>query len=434
MKCKMMKKLTLSEEFPELVKQWDYDKNNPEGVFPSDITRGSHKVVWWKCRKGHSWRAHIYHRTAGKGCPYCSGKKVLIGYNDLASKAPCLSGEWDYEKNNGISPETVTYGSNRKVWWKCRNGHSWHADISHRYGGNGCPYCSGRKVWEGYNDFASGYPSCAEEWDSVKNEGMLPSMVARKSNRKVWWKCRKGHSWQALVSDRASGKGCPYCSGRYAIPGYNDLGTLNKALAEEWDYDKNGVALPRNFTQGSEKKVWWRCKAGHSWKAAIYSRSGGRRNCPYCSGKRVLAGYNDLVTTNPALAMEWDYERNDGKLPEHFTQCSKKKVWWKCDKDHSWLSTIHNRTLGNGCPYCSGRNAIAGYNDLLTVRPDLAGEWDYSRNQKICPEQLTVNAHNKVWWKCEKGHKWRTAVYSRTNGAGCPYCAGKVAIKTRFIT
>ena len=430
----MVKKLTLFEEFPELVKEWDYDKNNPEGVFPSDITRGSHKVVWWRCRKGHSWMAHIYHRTAGKGCPYCSGKKVLIGYNDLASKAPWLSGEWDYEKNNGISPETVTYGSNRKVWWKCRNGHSWLADISHRYGGNGCPYCSGRKVWAGYNDFASVYPSCAKEWDSVKNEGMLPSMVAHKSNRKVWWKCRRGHSWQALVSDRASGKGCPYCSGRYAIPGYNDLGTVNKPLAAEWDYDKNGEALPKDFTQGSNKKVWWRCNAGHSWKAAIYSRNGGHRNCPYCSGKRVLAVYNDLATTNPTLAIEWEYERNDGKLPEHFTGCSKKKVWWRCDKGHSWLSTIHNRTLGNGCPYCSGRNAISGYNDLLTVRPDLIGEWDYDRNQKLQPGCLTANAHNKVWWKCNKGHSWRAAVYSRTNGRGCPYCAGKVAVKTNFIS
>ena len=88
----------------------------------------------------------------------------------------------------------------------------------------------------------------------------------------------------------------------------------------------------------------------------------------------------------------------------------------------------------SGCPYCSGRNAITDYNDLLTVRPDLVEEWDYSRNQKICPEQLTVNAHNMVWWKCEKGHKWRAAVYSRTNGAGCPYCAGKIAVKTHFIT
>ena len=76
---------------------------------------------------------------------------------------------------------------------------------------------------------------------------------AHKSNRKVWWKCRDGHSWQAVVSDRASGKGCSYCSGRYAIPGYNDLGTLNGLLAKEWDYDKNGEALPEDFTQGSKK-------------------------------------------------------------------------------------------------------------------------------------------------------------------------------------
>lgn len=190
-----MAKRTLFEEFPELIAEWDYDKNGMEGTFPSEITRGSHKTVWWKCSKGHLWKAPVYDRTAGRGCPYCSGRKVLIGYNDLASKAPWLSGEWDYEKNSGISPETVTCGCNRKVWWKCREGHNWQAAVCARYGGSGCPYCSGQKVWAGYNDFASRYPALAEEWDYAKNEGMTPSMVTHKSNRKVWWKCRNGHSW-----------------------------------------------------------------------------------------------------------------------------------------------------------------------------------------------------------------------------------------------
>lgn len=250
-----MAKRTLFEEFPELIAEWDYDKNDMEGTFPSDVTRGSHKTVWWKCSKGHLWKAPVYDRTAGRGCPYCSGRKVLIGYNDLASKAPWLSREWDYEKNSGISPETVTCGCNRKVWWKCREGHNWQAAVCARHGGSGCPYCSGQKVWVGYNDFASRYPALAEEWDYAKNEGMTPSMVTHKSNRKVWWKCRNGHSWQAAVNHRASGHGCPYCSGRYAVPGYNDLGTLNRLLAAEWDYDKNGEALPKDFTPGSKKKV-----------------------------------------------------------------------------------------------------------------------------------------------------------------------------------
>ena len=68
------------------------------------------------------------------------------------------------------------------------------------------------------------------------------------------------------------------------------------------------------------------------------------------------------------------------------------------------------------------------------MRPDLAGQWDYDKNQKIRPDQLTVNAHDKVWWKCNKGYSWCAVVYSRANGSGCPYCAGKVAVKTCFIS
>ncbi len=100
----------------------------------------------------------------------------------------------------------------------------------------------------------------------------------------------------------------------------------------------------------------------------------------------------------------------------------------------NWFSTIYNRTLGNGYPYCSGRNAIAGYKDFFTMRPDLAGEWDYDKNQETRPDQLAVNAHNKAWWKCNKGHSWHVNVYSRANGSGGPYCAGRVAVKTYFIT
>lgn len=111
----------------------------------------------------------------------------------------------------------------------------------------------------------------------------------------AWWHIRAtgksgGSAEMGIAGRQWSVIGLPgKAAHRYAIPGYNDLGTVNKSLVSEWDYDKNREALPKGFTQGSKKKVWWRCNAGHSWKAAIYSRNGGRRNCPYCSGKRVLA-------------------------------------------------------------------------------------------------------------------------------------------------
>jgi hypothetical protein len=105
----------------------------------------SHKKVWWKCSKGHEWQAIIKDRNSGKGCPYCSGKKVLKGYNDLQSVNPILAKEWNYDKNDGLTPADVTPNSGKKVWWKCSKGHEWQATIYHRNNGRGCPVCAREK-------------------------------------------------------------------------------------------------------------------------------------------------------------------------------------------------------------------------------------------------------------------------------------------------
>ncbi|MCX7615616.1 MAG: zinc-ribbon domain-containing protein, partial [Clostridiales bacterium] len=81
-------------------------------------------------------------------------------------------------------------------------------------------------------------------------------------------------------------------------------------MAAEWDYDKNGNLRPEHFTGGSNKKVWWKCKLGHSWQANIHNRVFHNVNCPYCTNKKVWQGFNDIVTTHPDVAAEWDYEKN----------------------------------------------------------------------------------------------------------------------------
>lgn len=113
----LLKNGSLFDNYLELCKEWDYKKNE---VRPTELTSGSAKKVWWVCPKGHSYQAVINKRTSSKptGCPYCLNRKVLIGYNDLATTHPHLLEEWNYEKNN-IQPTEITAGSYYKVWWKC---------------------------------------------------------------------------------------------------------------------------------------------------------------------------------------------------------------------------------------------------------------------------------------------------------------------------
>ena len=134
---------------------------------------------------------------------------------------------------------------------------------------------------------------------------------------------------------------------------------------------------------------------------------------------------NSLLFTNPALAEEWNYQRNGNLKPEHLLASSGKKVWWKCPKGHEWQAVIYSRSNGNGCPICSNKQVLKRYNDLATINPKLAKEWNYERNSALTPEEFTANSNKKVWWKCDKGHEWQATIASRNHGSGCPYCSGR---------
>jgi len=109
--------------------------------------------------------------------------------------------------------------------------------------------------------------------------------VSAYSNKKVWWLCEKGHEWQAVINSRRNGVGCPFCAGKQAIEGINDLATINPNLALQWHTSKNGQLSPQNVKASSNRVVWWICEKGHEWKASIGSRNAGR-GCPNCSKKK----------------------------------------------------------------------------------------------------------------------------------------------------
>lgn len=268
-----------------------------------------------------------------------------------------LLSEWDAVKNVGLVPEAISAGSHQKVWWRCDAGHSWQAEIRSRAGGSKCPYCTGRVLWVGDNDLATVNPTLAAQWDMEKNGRSKPTEVLAGSEKYVWWKCENGHSWRASILSRNRGAGCPICSGKTAMPGENDLPTLFPDLAAEWDAERNGALKPCNVTPYSNKKVWWRCALGHEWQAVIASRAVERSACPYCTGRRVLAGFNDLATRCPELAAQWDDSRNGALTPQMVTPGSHKRIWWKCSEGHIWKAVVYSRT-GNdkcGCPVCAGR-------------------------------------------------------------------------------
>ncbi|MBQ2304828.1 MAG: hypothetical protein II181_01875, partial [Firmicutes bacterium] len=126
------------------------------------------------------------------------------------------------------------------------------------------------------------FPKVSEEWDYEKNDSLKPELLLPKSGKIVWWKCPKGHSYQASIIYRTTkGGGCPYCSHQKLLSGFNDLQTLYPDTLTEWDYSKNDLP-PNQYMAHVAKKVWWLCPAGHSYNMTIAAHTSGRR-CPICA-------------------------------------------------------------------------------------------------------------------------------------------------------
>ncbi len=346
---------------PHLVSEWS-DKNLP--LTPDDISYGSNKVVWWRGKCGHEWQTSVKARSHGENCPICSGSRVIEGINDLATKYPEIAAEWS-TKNLPLKPTMVSAGSHKKVIWVDKLGHEWTASVKSRVQGSGCPYCSHNLVLAGFNDLASRFPEIASEW-SERNLPLTPDKVTAFKNTRVWWKCHLGHEWYTLISTRSGGSQCPYCSGIKLLIGFNDLATKYPTLAKEWS-ERNLPLTPDMVNEKSTKNVWWKCRTcGYEWKSVVRARAKGSL-CPVCADRTVLAGYNDLATTDPELLDEWDYEKNTDTLPTAVSRNSMKIVWWKCSSSHSWRAKITDRTIEQkGCYLCE-REFQSAFPQLLIM-------------------------------------------------------------------
>ena len=460
---------------PDLASEWNYKRNGD--LKPDMVTCGSNKKVWWiQYDKSPvtnqimklEWEAKIADRNKGSGNPIKSGHQVVYLYNDLLSLRPDIAKEWNYERNGDLKPDMVTCNSTKKVWWIQYDKSpvtgevmklEWKAVIYSRVLGSDNPIKAGKITLKNYNDLASLYPDLAKEWNYERNGSLTPDMVTCGSHKKVWWiQYDKSPvtgdiiklEWEASINNRIKKRGCPQKAGVQILKGYNDLASLYPDLAAEWNYERNGDLTPDMVTCGSSQKVWW-IQYDKSpitgeimkleWMAPICIRVYKNIGCPIKAGKIALKNYNDLASLRPDLTSEWDYERNGDLTPDMVTCGSGQKVWWiQYDKSPitgemmklEWKASISNRALlGRGNPIKHGAIALKNYNDLASLRPDLASEWNYERNGNLSPDMVTCGCNKKVWWiQYDKNpitneivkFEWKTSINARANrNSGNPY-------------
>ena len=347
--------------------------------------------------------------------------------NSLEVVNPELCREWNYKKNKKLLPVMFTANSGEKVWWVCRKGHEWEAVIGSRNNGRNCPVCANRELQIGFNDLKTTFPEIAMEWDYEKNSD-TPDVYLAGSVKKVWWRCGKGHSYQAKICNRTTesihATACPFCANKKVLYGYNDLVSQYPEIAHEWDYEKNAGLLPENFTKRSSKKVWWVCKNSsvvrHSYMMSIDQRVSGSM-CPYCSHppKKLMKGLNDFKSQNPQIMEEWDYEKNNIDPEQIFMGGGKEKAWFICSVGHSYEAMLSQKIKGAGCPYCSGRKVLKGFNDFETKchekgKDYLLDEW--SLDNIVNPCDITYKSNIAVEWVCPKKHKYKSTVSNRVAG------------------
>ena len=378
------------------------------GVDPRSVASRSHQKMLWRCPRNHDYLATPAMRTQrGQGCPYCSNRQVLIGFNDLASTHPMIA-----EELQRVAATSVSAGSGRRVTWRCKLGHEWESPVRDRtLRGQGCPICSNQMIQVGWNDLGTTHPELAKQLLDAS-----PTSVTAGSKRRMRWRCPVGHEWHATVASRAVRRtGCPVCTGRKVEAGFNDLASTHPRIAAELVGES-----PTTIGAGSHRRVTWCCPRGHRYATTPQKRTARSQGCPYCANQRVLVGFNDLATTDPALA-----EQLLQLDPTLLTAGSRRRVQWRCNQGHEWSATVSSRSLaGHGCPFCAGKRPTPGVNDLATVRPDLAA-------QLVDTDPVTVmpNSSTKLRWRCDRGHEWRATPNNRSsNESGCPYCSGRLPV------
>ena len=401
----------LETKNPELIQEWHPTKNHP--LSPSDVTCGSHKKIWWLCKNGHEYQTEVKSRVNGTGCIYCAGLK-LYSENCLATVNPELAKEWHPTKNEKLTPSGITIHNSKKVWWLCKNGHSYSASPANRHNDNGCPYCSGHKVCED-NCLENINPKLLEEWNYKKNIDISPKNITSHSGKKVWWKCKIcGYEYIKSVAEKSTYN--DYCFN------CESLLLKNPDIIDEWHPTKNGTLTPSDVNANSKTKVWWKCRyCGYEFLNTVHRHS-NHRVCKNCMS---------LLYKNPKLAKEWHPTKNGSLTPDKISANNNKKVWWICKNGHEFKSNIHYRNNGVGCPYCANQKVCID-NCLATKSPHLIKEWHPTKNGNLTPFDVISGSNKKAWWLCKNKHESYSSISARNNGCGCPYC-NKIELKDGTI-
>lgn len=373
---------------------------------------------------------------------------MITLYEWAVENEPEILEEWDYDINVDYDIKKVGAHSDKKVFWRCpQYKHSYPAKIQKRVQGHKCIYCTNRAVLIGFNDLQSQFPNIALDFDEEKN-GFSAKDITYGNTKKIYWKCHVcKYEWVTSAARRTrNNTGCPICSKARSIEKRRLLqvkktGGIRKypQLLKQWDYEKNACIDPLTVAINDKRSFYWKCSSGqHSFPAKISYRVSNDR-CVYCSGKKILKGFNDLKSQCENIMVEWDYSKNEVLPDEVIYTSTTPKIYWQCFYCGDSFCTEPKKHRERGCKIC--RQKLRHRNTRLEKVSmgekidkqkyyDVYLDWDYDKNRlsDYYWEEMTPQFTKKVHWKCHIcGYSWKTSVFRRIKErTGCPACSHRV--------
>lgn len=425
----------------KFLEEWDYDSNG--SITPSTISYSAGKPkIQWKCSLGHSWESSLNARVNcskkyNSGCPYCSNQKTLSGFNDFKTwckknNKEFLLNEWDYSKNKVNPSEISPSYSKDKVWWICKNGHSYQSKLGNRvYRDDNCPICSNRMIVAGINDFETwckknNRTDLLNEWDYNENK-YTPQELNYGSAVHINWKCIKGHKWNTELRQRTmfSETNCPKCAkeSHTSFPEQAIYYYIRKQFNDAKNNDKtilNGLELDI-FIPSISIAIEYDGYYFHNKKKKVSEKD--KKKDLLCQEKniflfRVREKENARGYLKESDSITFDYEyQNWNQLNQII-----RDIFFELGITDVDIDIIRDKAFIEE-QYLQDKLDMS----LANKFPEIAKEWHPTKNGNITPKMVSYGSGKQYWFKCKLGHEYYQQIYSKTgmNKVRCPYCSGQ---------
>ncbi|OFN92090.1 MULTISPECIES: zinc-ribbon domain-containing protein [unclassified Streptococcus] len=406
----------------------------------------SNIVATWKCSKCSGKYDCSVVKRHQEGCPYCSNKQMLKGFNTLQETHSYLEKFWD--EGNSTKLSDYWSKSTEAINWSCPccGIHFQCSPIEMisrtNIENSNFETCPNNCDWDTLvfnNDILHDSPKLREEWSS-KNGIPVHLALSHIETKKYWWHCSScKQDYLCSIPIRREVKNtCPYCNDELPLKGFNTLFDDYPEFSDFWS--KNNSQDPTQMTISGAKnnKFLWICSCCNLEfeekleviidKFSIIQGKELIRVCPYCTEK-IPKPSESLGGQKSFLRSEW-LENLNGDINKIFCNSSD-TVEWVCRRCHrNFKARISERKENdNCCPYCSKRELAVGYNDLATTHPLVIKEWSALNDRESC--SVMCNSNYRAWWKCPvcKGEYQQEVQSKVIIKKPCPYCTNHKVLK-----